>query len=61
MSDVRTFPLHAVLTKEEIAKYLSVSIRQIERLDLPVTYLGDRTPRYILRRVLEELERREVA
>ena len=61
MTDVRTFPLHAVLTRDELAEYLSVSIRQIERLDLPVTYLGDHTPRYILRRVIEELERREVA
>ena len=39
MTDVRALPLHAILTRDEIAEYLSVSKRTIERLDLPVTYL----------------------
>jgi hypothetical protein len=53
-------PPNAVLTKSELADYLRLSERTIDRADLPVVYLGDRSPRYLLGSVLDELKRREV-
>ncbi len=53
-------PPEAVLTKSELAVQLKISERQVERQDFPTVYLGDRTPRYVWRQVLETLERRAI-
>lgn len=52
------FPETAVLDKAQVCEALGISERQLERLDLPAVYLGDRTPRYIWRQVLAVLEDR---
>ncbi len=60
LEDVRatTPPLEAVLTPEECAAWLRISLTQLARKDLPVTYyLSKKRPRYIVRQVLEFLER----
>jgi len=47
-----------VLTIEQLAEALSVSIRTIERSDLPTIYFGKRTRRYIYGQVLDVLAKR---
>jgi len=58
--DTAGFTPIAVLTKGELADYLRLSERTLDRLDLPVVYLGERSPRYLLGSVLDEMKRREV-
>ena len=48
----------AMLTKEQACAWLQISPRQLERLNLPVIFLGKRTPRYHVGTVLEHLKRR---
>lgn len=50
------YPETAVLDKAQVCKALGISERQLERLELPIVYLGERTPRYIWRQVLAALE-----
>lgn len=35
-----------LMTKDEVAEYLRVSTRTVDRLPLPKTYLGPRMPRW---------------
>ena len=46
----------AILTVEQVAAWLQVSVRSVERLDLKCVYLGTRTRRYLAKHVLEYLE-----
>lgn len=48
----------AVLTPEEVAAWLKVRPRQLERLKVPCVKLGHRTRRYLAREVLSWLESR---
>lgn len=52
---------NAVLEIEHVARWLRVSVRTVERLDVPCIYLGDRTKRYLARHVIEYLDRKRVA
>lgn len=51
-------PRDAVLTKEQLARALQVSLRQVDRLNLPAVALGHRTVRFLWGQVLDELKRR---
>lgn len=46
----------AILTREEVANWLKVKPRQIERLGVPVLNMGRRTKRYLARDVLAWLD-----
>ena len=43
---------NAVLTIEQVARGLSISVRSVERADLPTVYIG-RLRRYVWGRVLD--------
>lgn len=51
-------PRDAVLTAQQLAAALQVSVRTIERMDLPAVYFGRRTRRYIWGQVLDVLKER---
>ncbi len=53
-----TFSRDAVLTVEQVAAGLGVSIRSVERADLPTIYIGRRTRRYLWGQVLDFLAER---
>ena len=55
---VRAYPSEAVLTIEQVAEWLQMSVRSVERLDLPCVYLGTRTRRFLAKHIVEYLERR---
>jgi hypothetical protein len=46
----------SILTRDEVASWLKVKPRQIERLGVPVLSLGSKTKRYLGRDVLDWLE-----
>lgn len=46
------YPLEAVLNIKQVAEWLQVSVRTVERLDIPFTLLGRRTKRYVAADVL---------
>lgn len=46
----------SILTRDEVAAWLKVKPRQIERLGVPVLALGRRTRRYLARDVLTWIE-----
>ncbi len=46
----------AILTREEVAAWLKVRPRQVERLGVPVLSLGVKTKRYLVRDVLQWLD-----
>jgi hypothetical protein len=48
----------SVLTIKEVAAALRVSVRTVERSDLPTVYLGGRTRRYVWGQVLDVLTSR---
>lgn len=48
----------AVLTIDELAAALKVSVSTIERADLPTVYFGARTKRFIYGQVLDILAKR---
>jgi hypothetical protein len=52
------YPPETVLTIHQVAEWLQVSPRTIERLGIPCATLGHRTRRYLARHVLEYLEGR---
>ena len=52
------YPPEAVLTLGEVAAWLAVSQRQVQRLPLKRIHLGERTTRYLARHVYEWLEER---
>jgi hypothetical protein len=53
-----TYPRDAVLTIEQVAAGLGVSVRTVERSDLPTVYLGSKTRRYLWGQVLDVLRER---
>lgn len=57
-TDVTAYPETAVVTIEQLACALQISVRQAERLNLPAVYLGTRTRRYVWGQVLETLRQR---
>lgn len=46
----------SILTRDEVANWLKVKPRQVERLGVPVLNLGTKTKRYLVRDVLSWLE-----
>lgn len=52
------YPREAILTTEEVAAWLRVSPRKLEGMDVPCSFLGARTRRYVAGTVLDWLERR---
>lgn len=52
------YPAEAVLTAAEVRRWLRVSPRQFERLNVPCAHLGARTRRYVAGDVLAYLRRR---
>ncbi len=46
----------AILTRAEVAEWLKVQPRQVERLGVPCLELGRKTKRYLVRDVLAWLE-----
>lgn len=57
-ADIRAYPPEAVLTAREVAAWLQVSLRTLERLDIPTVMLGTRTRRYLASEVLRYLSKR---
>lgn len=53
-------PLRGILTRCEVADWLKVKPRQVERLGIPQIDLGRKTKRYLVRDVLRWLEARRV-
>jgi len=53
-----TFPTasDAILTRDEVAAWLKVKPRQVERLGVPCLDLGRKTKRYVTKDVLAWLE-----
>ena len=51
---------HAILTRDEVAGWLKVRPRQVERLGIPCLDLGRRTKRYLAKDVLEWLQAKRV-
>lgn len=51
----------AILTRNEVAAWLKVEPRQVERLGVPQLDLGHKTKRYLAREVLAWLEQRRAA
>jgi hypothetical protein len=49
-----------ILTRDEVAEWLKVKPRQVERLGVPRLDLGRKTKRYLMRDVLRWLEQRRV-
>lgn len=49
-----------ILTRDEVAEWLKVKPRQVERLGVPSLDLGRKTKRYLMRDVLQWLEQRRV-
>lgn len=58
---VKAHPPEAVLNIEQVADWLQVSTRTVERLDIPHTFLGTRTKRYLGKDVLKYLELRKAS
>lgn len=51
----------AILTRDEVAAWLKVKPRQVERLGVPFLDLGRKTKRYSARDVVAWLEQRRAA
>lgn len=47
---------NAILTRDEVARWLKVKPRQVERFGVPCLDLGRRTKRYLVKDVLEWLQ-----
>lgn len=56
-----SFPETAVLNIKQVAQWLQVSVRAVERMDIPSVFLGTRTKRYLGKDVLAYLEKRKAA
>ena len=61
MNEPVSYSAEAVLTIQDVAKWLQVSTRMVERLNIKPCYLGDRTRRYLGKTVLEYLAEKEAA
>lgn len=55
------FTPETVLTIEDVARWLMISKRSAESLNLPCFYLGTRTRRYLAKHVLEYIEKKAAA
>jgi hypothetical protein len=53
MSEPITYPRDAVVTIDEVAAALRVSVRTVERMDLPTVYCGRKTRRYVWGQLLD--------
>lgn len=53
-----SFPPEAVLTNKQVAEYLQISARSVQRLPLKTITLGYRTVRYRGQDVLDYVERK---
>jgi hypothetical protein len=58
MTDRTSYSRDDVLTPRELATALGVSVRTIERMDLPTVYIGHRTKRFVYGQVLDVLKER---
>jgi hypothetical protein len=58
MAEPITYPREAVVTIKQVAAALGVSVRNVERMDLPTVYLGARTKRYVWDQILDTLAAR---
>jgi hypothetical protein len=54
VSEPITYPRDAVVTIDEVAAALRVSIHTVRRMDLPTVYVG-RQPRYLWGQLLDHL------
>ena len=54
-------PPEAILSIEQVAEWLQVSVRTVEKLDIPCVFLGTRIKRFLGRDVLGYMEQRKVA
>ena len=54
-------PRDALLTADEVAKWLKVARRQVQRVGIPWIDLGRKTPRYQVKDILTWLETRRRA
>ena len=57
---VRAYPPEAILTKEQVAEWLQVSVDMVDRLNLRSIPISQRKVRYLAKHVLEDLEKRLV-
>lgn len=55
-----TWPTGAVLTRDEVAAWLKIKPRQVERLGVPCLDLGRKTKRYLAKDVAEWLDARRL-
>ena len=51
---------NTIMTRDEVAKWLKVKTRQVERLGIPCIDLGRKTKRYFATEVLEWLQAKRV-
>lgn len=54
-------PPEAILDIAQVAEWLQVSVRTVERLDIPPVFLGTRTKRYLGKDVLKYMEQRKAS
>lgn len=59
MSEPRAYSPDAILDIGQVAEWLQVSTRTVERLDIPPVFLGTRTKRYLGKDVLKYMEQRK--
>lgn len=57
----KAYPPETVLNIDQVAEWLQVSVRTVERLDIPFIFLGIRQKRYLGKDVLKFLEQRKSA
>ena len=55
MSEPITYPRDAVVTIHQVAVAIGVSVRTVERMDLPTIYCGRKTRRYVWGQILDAL------
>lgn len=53
-----TYPRDAIVTVEQVAAALQVSVKTVDRMDLPTVYIGRRMRRYLWGKVLDVLAER---
>ena len=54
----KAYPPETILTPEQVADWLQVSKRTLQRLSMPSITIGHRTVRYLAKDVIDYLERR---
>lgn len=53
-----TYPRDAIVTAEQVAAALQVSVKTVQRMDLPTIPIGRRGARYLWSQVLDALAER---